>query len=421
MNATGEKKIIFLESTTNPTASCPAGGSFIFKSPYNDVLEDFLNINSINQGTDNLFTNAGNGNGNMNNIERVDVMFPEGIATASPDDAGFAVLDRGGNNGHDAFRIAPILRLNANGDPDSFGVVKTCIGGNGSNNGDWGHPTTTNGNLTIAGYVLRKEQADSWLRVSSALNQQLGGVFFSFSDLGIAPLQEIYGYVLLAPDGIANPTSDQLLAINDATVYPTNTTEPVGGGLDLIAVTASFASGPLVSKINATISGLQTDNGLIINWKVTGITPLTKVELQILSDGLNFNTIDSKIATNQLSQDFYRQHRAGNYFYRLQITLPGGRIHFSRVIKAGPNDEISCRIYPNLLALHQSFVVEGLKDGPYQAVLINGSGQPKAINLFVTNGRGLIKLPGSLAKGLYYVRFINTGQQGFEGGRLIIK
>ena len=420
-NATGDKKIIFLESTTSPAASCPGGGSFNFKSPYNDVMEDFLNVNSINQGSDNLFTNAGNGDGNMNNIERVDVMFPEGIATASPNDAGFAVLDRGANNGHDAFRIAPILRLNSNGDPDSFGVVKTCIGGNGSNNGSWGHPATANGNPTIAGYVLRKEQADSRLRVSTALNQQLGGVFFSFSDLGIAPYQEIYGYALLAADGIANPTSNQLLAINDATVYPTNTAESAGGGLDLIAVTATFASGPLVSRIDATISGSQTNTGLTINWKVTGIAPLSTVELQISTDGLNFKTVYSEIATNQLSQGFYRQHNAGSYFYRLQITLPVGRIHFSRVIQAGSNKDALCRIYPNLLTSDRSFVVDGLNDDRYKAVLINASGQVKTVNLVVANGRGLIKLPGSIAKGLYYVRFINAGQQGFEGGRLIIK
>ncbi|HYC27791.1 MAG TPA: hypothetical protein VEB42_03230, partial [Chitinophagaceae bacterium] len=105
-NATGNKNIIFLESVTSPAATCPGNSSIDFKSPYQDDLEQFLNVNFINQGTDNLFTNTGNGDGNMNNIERVDVIHANGLATSSPVDAGFAVLDRGNNNGHDGFRIA---------------------------------------------------------------------------------------------------------------------------------------------------------------------------------------------------------------------------------------------------------------------------------------------------------------------------
>src|SRR2546423_7954653 len=73
---TGKRSIIFLESTTGPTSGCPTSGRFDFKSAYQDVMEVFLNNTIINQGTDNIFTNVGNGDGNNNNIERMDFIVP---------------------------------------------------------------------------------------------------------------------------------------------------------------------------------------------------------------------------------------------------------------------------------------------------------------------------------------------------------
>lgn len=419
-NVTGNRSIVFLESTTSPTNSCP-GGSFNFKSPYNDNLEEFLTLNCINQGTDNLFTNAGNGDGNMNNIERVDVIFEEGLATSSPEDAGFAILDRGNNNGHDGFRIAAILSLDANGNPDAFGAVRTCVGGNGSNNGDWGHPSTANGNLTIAGYVLRKEQGESRVRVSTALNQQLGGVFFSFADLGIDPYQEIFGYALLGPDGIANPTSAQLLDINDAAVYPTNTTEPSGGGLDLIALTATFASGPLVSAIRTELTSSIVNNDRVITWSADNLQPLSTVELQASRDGAGFTTVYSEVVLHQSAQGRYVQYGDDSYFYRLKVIFPDGRIRFSQVLRIPPNGRQPSRIYPSLVTSHQQLIVEGLNDGTYKAEFISLDGRVKTIDLLMTNGKGIITVPGNLQRGVYYVSLVNGDGQRLKGGRVVIQ
>ena len=244
---TGTRNIVYMETTASSATACPSPATLNFKPPYLDVMEDVLRAGILNQGTDNIFTNASNGDDNNNNIERVDVIFPSRLNTASPGQAGFAIFDRGSNFNHDPFRIVAITSLDAQGNPASFGVVKSCAGGNGSsNNGGWGHPSTANGNKQFAAYVLRKDASEAHLRVSSNVNQEVGGVFFSFADLGITSGQPLYGYALLGPDGAAAPGSTQLLNLNDATVYPTNTTESSGGGLDLVAVNTVFATGSYV-------------------------------------------------------------------------------------------------------------------------------------------------------------------------------
>ena len=103
---TGYRSIEFLESVTGPTANCVSSLAISLKPPYNDVMETFLNNAVFNQGTDNIFSNKGNGDGNNNNIERVDVIFTSGISSSVPSDAGFAILERGNIYAHDPFRIA---------------------------------------------------------------------------------------------------------------------------------------------------------------------------------------------------------------------------------------------------------------------------------------------------------------------------
>jgi hypothetical protein len=277
-NATGNRSILFMETAAASAVACPSLTNLNFKTPYTDSMEVALNSNAINWGTDNLFTNTGNGSGNNNNIERVDVIFPSGLASPSAADAGFAIMERGNNDAHDPFRIAAILSLNASGNPTSFGPVKTCTAGNGSNNGSWGHPSTVNGNIQLAVHVMRKDAAEPFLRVSSDINQEFGGVFFTLANLGIAANQTIYGYALIGADGTANPTSAQLLNINDAAVYPTNTPES-SGGLDLIAVTGTFSRGTVLAVQPNGLNTTTSNNADAFRFISTVMTPNQPVKL----------------------------------------------------------------------------------------------------------------------------------------------
>ncbi len=66
-------------------------------------MENALFSDLINRGTDNIFTNDGNEQGNNNNIERVDYINTEeeGIPVDPNDDLntiGFVIMERGGND-----------------------------------------------------------------------------------------------------------------------------------------------------------------------------------------------------------------------------------------------------------------------------------------------------------------------------------
>jgi hypothetical protein len=411
-NVTGSRSIVFLESVSSPTTTCPSSGTMDFKPPYNDVMESFLNNNTLNQGTDNIFTNAGNGDGNINNIERVDVIFPSGLKTASITDAGFAILDRGNNNNHDPFRIAAITSLDGSGNPASFGAVKTCTAGNGSINGSWGHPSLANGNKNLSVYVLRKDPSDTYLRASAAINQEMGGVFYSFADLNITANQMIYGYSLLGPDGIANPTSSQLLNINDATVYPTGTTEAAGGGLDLLTVNTVFVTGANVLLPQQIISfkGWEINGSAFIKWELSGTEEEKIIDLERSEDKLLFSSIyTNRIkGKSKMVASYVDNHVKGTYYYRLKInTSATAKIQYSPILIVAVKGKQNFRVYPTLADRFQTLKVEGLLNEHYTAILCDLKGVSANVNLYGHNNRASLRLPGNLVPGLYSLSLYN--------------
>ncbi|HVG15490.1 MAG TPA: hypothetical protein VM935_11035, partial [Chitinophagaceae bacterium] len=390
-NVTGNRNIIFLESNA-PVSGCPTPAQFNFKSPYNDVMETFLNNNYINQGTDNIFTNSGNGDGNNNNIERVDVIFTSGIWSISAVDAGFALFDRGVNNNHDGFRIAAITSLNSSGDPASFGPLVTCTRGDGTTNGSWGHPTTANGNIDLSVYVMRKEVAEPRLKSSAAVTQQIGGVFFSFVDLGVANGQTIYGYSLIGPDGITNPTNAQLLNINNTAVYPTNTTETVGGGLDLIAINASFSTGaPTLPVSITTFSGNMCNQLAEFNWELEGVTGNSQLELEGSGDGINFSTATKILLPLKKVGAFGIQYRGDVSYYRLKL-VNGDHISYSRVIHLRLPSISHFKIYPTQGNRNTQIVVEHFESDIASITLTSIDGRKYQYN-HAAKGRSRITIP----------------------------
>ncbi len=121
---TGERHIIFFEEENNPSAG---SATFSHNPEFVGTMEEALRSRLINRGSDNVFANQGGTN--INNIERIDYIFEEGITVpADTDEQGFLVLERGGN---DDFNIAPITSLDSNNDPDAYGTVIQAL------QGDW--------------------------------------------------------------------------------------------------------------------------------------------------------------------------------------------------------------------------------------------------------------------------------------------
>ena len=100
VNATGKLHIVLYEDYS------VAGTNVALRPDFAGTMMESLRGSIVNRGADNVFANAGDGNGNNNNIERIDYIFPDGFPVFNNiAQRGFLVMDRGGN---DRFKIAAI-------------------------------------------------------------------------------------------------------------------------------------------------------------------------------------------------------------------------------------------------------------------------------------------------------------------------
>ncbi|MGC4036154.1 MAG: hypothetical protein QM764_09345 [Chitinophagaceae bacterium] len=124
---TGNRDILFFAGTRNPgvgtSGQTNSALTISLNSSYVSDMGPAFSQNNLLIGTDNIFSNQGNGNNNNNNIERVDVMITGGYVVADAAKCGFPILERGTYGGHDAFKIAVITALDASGNPSAYSNV----------------------------------------------------------------------------------------------------------------------------------------------------------------------------------------------------------------------------------------------------------------------------------------------------------
>ena len=227
----GTRTLLWVEKNNVAGGS---GNKIAVVPQYNDNMESVFDGNSLNQGTDNLFANQGDGNGNNNNIERLDVIFAGGVISTYNDKVGFALFERGADNEHDPFVIAAVTSIDQNGNPTGYANPKRV------NTGNWGNIPSSATDY----YVVRKNPAtESNLRMSTSGKQNIGGVFITFKDLGIATGVKIYGYSIIGYDLPASATAANLVDYSNNTYFPTNTSSATSqGGIDLIALTGVLSA-----------------------------------------------------------------------------------------------------------------------------------------------------------------------------------
>jgi hypothetical protein len=302
--ATGRRTLVWMESVES-------SGNYNIYPPYTDSMELFFDGRTINKGTDNLFGNQGDGSGNNNNIERVDWVVPDGLTTTNPTESGFAIFERGADNAHDPFCIAPVLALDANGDPAQYGNILRVTSAHYGN--------IPNSSLNYS--ILRKEQNDTWLARSTNGNQNRGGVFISFQDLGIGAGQTIYGYSLFAYDLPTSATPANLKNYTNTTYFPTNTSSNTSqGGIDLIAITGLFNTSTTSVTLPVQYDGWTATlnrGEALLRWRVAAGIPCTAIEVEKSGDGESWTT------TVRLPSSATRYAEplpgAGRFFYRLKL------------------------------------------------------------------------------------------------------
>lgn len=231
----GNKQLMFYEQESE------SAEEINLKPGFQNTMEEVLVSPVVNRGTDNVFGNQGDPSGNNNNIERLDFIFDDGLVVPpDPAQEGFTILERGGN---DAFIIAPILSLDENGDPEAFGtVVEIATTG-------WGASS-----ISIVTEVMSSPTPEDDLESTTTVGSQpIAGVFISFDDFGLNSGDTIFGYSLAGGD-VNYSTPDDLLDVENESIFPTNTSSTSGaeGGLDMIAGGSFFTSNPVDANVELT-------------------------------------------------------------------------------------------------------------------------------------------------------------------------
>tara|TARA_R110001599_G_scaffold145336_2_gene327764 strand:+ start:23786 stop:30733 length:6948 start_codon:yes stop_codon:yes gene_type:complete len=206
----GRQLIIFYEEEST-------AGNTVNIQPEQQENEDALYQSGlINAGYDNILVNNAT---NFANVERVDVIYYSGVLTATPDNAVFPVVERGGN---DDIKVAAIRGLDSNGDPNDYYPTVVQVNNNGTS--EWG-----NSGISHVSVVFRRQTATSDpLPVQVLGTQNIYGSAISFSDFGITSNDIVYGYSIFADD-----VDETTIDITNISEFPTDTNS--NSGLDLIA------------------------------------------------------------------------------------------------------------------------------------------------------------------------------------------
>lgn len=191
----------------------------IYIAPERQVPERSLyQANLLNIGYDNVLVNSGT---NASNVERIDAIYSSGMLTSTPDNAIIPVMDRGANG---EFKIAMITSLDANGEPASYGDLISVA------QSDFGGGVVT---FSLSILFLQQALGEDPIATGSS-TQNLGGVGISFTELGIAANEVVYGYSLFSVD--VNTTDHDLV---DISTFPTDSDN---SGLDMAAGAVSAVS-----------------------------------------------------------------------------------------------------------------------------------------------------------------------------------
>jgi hypothetical protein len=270
-------------------------GSKVYFTPSYTSIQEAVNTRILNRGGDNVFANAGGST--LNNIERIDLIIEGGVFTPDSSKAGFLINERGGN---DDFVVAAITSLDGSGNVNGIGSLFS-IDAN-----DW---VSTGKSITTT--VFQRTSADTYMRPNQDLGfQTVHSVFVTYSDLGIASNQAIYGIVVFPGDVTS---SMDLLGLSNV---PGNTSASSNnaGGLDLMGGGGYFgASSIQVTDLQVEITTTAVDpmDGDVIDVKITAKN--------------NGPLLDSNIVTDIVIPDGFTYVSASSG-YEGSISVNGGTI-----------------------------------------------------------------------------------------------
>lgn len=397
----GNRSLLWMEGRES-------GNNILVRLPYEDAMEEVLYGRTINRGTDNLFGNQGDGSGNNNNIERVDWIVPAGMRSNSIKQSGFAIFERGDDNGHDPFCIAAILQVDAGNNPRQYGPILRVTSAHYGN-----IPSSK-----LDYIILRKDQSDARLLRSAAGTQNRGGVFVSLQDLGVGSNQTIYGYSLFANDLPTSAQPKDLVDYTNTKFFPTNTSSTTGaGGIDFIAITGLFntltTNVTLPVRLRQWAVGRQ-QNTVQLTWQLDNAPYCDSVVIEMPGKDGSWTVLAALPGTQTT---FSAPLETGSKScYRLKIIEKNGEVQYTPVkcteAATATETDAYLNVQPTATGLQVSFYGTGQ---PAQVVVTSFNGQ-QVIARELPSVRGLqsVSLPvNKSSRGLVAVTVI-TGNRRLQ-------
>ncbi len=331
-SVSGNFTLIWAEANTSTATT------FNMLPDYQSDMEPFFNNRVYNKGTDNFFDNTSS---NSNNIERLDWIVSAGFSSASPAKLGFAIFERGVAAAHDPFCIAAITSLDAMGNPATYGpIVRVAT----ASYGDPGPAVS---------YRILKAAQPGNLADAGTGSQTRGGVIVSLQNLGITAGSTIYGYSLFANDLPGTATPADLVNVNNATFFPTNTGNP--GGIDLIAVTGLYIETVFLPVKFTSFTAAERNGFVQLNWEVEGESFNTHHYMVERNNGngfVSFAQVMAKSVQGGGNKYFITDSsgllRGSKVQYRIRQVDADGRNTYSPVVAVNSRKTaFSAAVYPN--------------------------------------------------------------------------
>ena len=378
--------------SSGPLAAATTG-TFNCVSPKVASMEAALLSKNINSGYDNVFQNT-TASPHYNNIERVDYIIPSGVKeTFSVSQVGVAVFDRGAGDG---FKIAAITSVDASNNPTGYGSLITVTAANFSSAGLLG----AGFDFTI--FVSDPTVASGEHRPSTRNNQDIRGVFISFSNMGVALNQRIYGYSLFGQDVDAS-----IHTLTNPSTFPNNTNN--GSVLDLVNVTGFFktALATLPVNLKSFTAKAGQNQEVQLQWITVSEQNVLQFEIERSYNNLDWQSILTVAATNSPAGHIYsaidRNATANKIFYRCKITDADGKITYSIIAFVNRRylNNISISSYGN-----KAFVISS--NPIKQAELFDFTGK-KLRSYIMGETRTYLEIPlSSFPAGIYIIKVMDN-------------
>jgi hypothetical protein len=410
-HVSGNRDILFFAGNRTPgintTGQTNSSLTLNLNAGYVPDMGTAFSQNNLLIGTDNIFSNQGNGNDNNNNIERVDVMIGGGYTILNAQKYGFPILERGIYGAHDAFKIAVITAVDALGNPTAYSNVVSATSTD-YNNTSSANPVT-DGSYN---YFLFKRNSTSNLEVDQHITDQgIGGVAFRFSDFGIASGTKIYGYSIMANDFNSTLGAD-VVDYTNSTRFSTHTSETTGG-LDILAVLGIAMETTILPVELSSFTAFAKGDKTILQWSTVTEMNNRGFQVERSANGQDWTVIgfaDTKAtggnSTDKLQYSFIDNNPVkGNNYYRLrQFDIDNKeKISSIRLASIGQTSEVSIKVFPNPVA--NEMHIEGLQAGTTcRLVDLRGS----VISRFTANASTQTISTEKLIPGIYFLQVITN-------------